>query len=269
MEKSAIQQIQESANIPALVEQLKGTKTPVAAIPSSFDLKNLESYMPFRSAYRLSFKTLLPIDFFDYAQEYDNENAKCFIDQEGMSAELVFDLGDNDGPGHQNHKAHLSLKRTEAYRALLGVAGAKLSQKDASEFIEDWADHMVVSSSEGVDMSPAQASKKMRDLTIEAARSVNSKVDDFGYQASALDSVEAKNSDALPSFIYFACVPYQGLKETTFQLRLSIITSEDKPKISLRAIKLESKKEEMANEFKDLIVNGFKENQLKTFIGTI
>ncbi|WP_417623076.1 DUF2303 family protein [Parasphingorhabdus sp.] len=269
LDKSAIQLIQESANIPSLLMQINATKVPVALVPDSFSVKDLEKYMPFRASYRLNFNTALPSDFFDYAQEYDNDNAKCFIDPESMSASLIFDLGNEDQPEHQNHTANLNLKRTEAYRALLSIAGAKLSQKEAGDFIEDWADHLNITSTAGEVMTPAQASKKLRDLTIEAARSINSKVDDFGYQASALDSVEAKNSDALPSFIDFKCIPYQGLGETTFQLRLSILTGGDKPLVSLRVIKLESKKEDMANEFKALVVDGFKDNLLQTFIGTI
>lgn len=269
MEKSAIVQIQESGNIPAIIEQLSGTKTPVAALPSSFELKDLEQYMPSRSSYRLCYVTAIPSDFFEYAQEYDNANAKCFIDPEQMSANLVFDLGDIAAPQHQNHKAKLSLKKTEAYRALLSISGRSLQQKESGDFIEDWGDHLTINSTSGEVMTPAQASKKLRDLTIEAARSVNSKVDDFGQQASGFDSIEAKNSDALPSFIDFKCTPFQGLTATNFQLRLSIITSEDRPKISLRVIKLEATQEEIAAEFKALVLAGFEQNELKTFIGSI
>lgn len=269
MEKSAIEQIQHSANIPALLKQLIGTKTPVVALPKDFNLTSLESYMPERSSYRLSFETDTPKDFFAYAHGYDNADAKCFISSRTMSAKVVFDLGNTDVPLHQNHKAKLSLKQTEAFKSLLNINGAHLSQKEASDFIEDWSEHLVITSNTDQAMTPAVAAKQLRDLTIEAARSVNSKVHDFGAEASAFDSIEAKNADALPSFIKFACVPYNGLQERSFELRLSVITSSDKPKVSMRVIKLESVQEDITNEFKELVVEGFAKCELQTFIGEI
>lgn len=41
----------------------------------------------------------------------------------------------------------------------------------------------------------------------------------------------------------------------------------DKPQICLRIIKLEAQEEDMAEEFKELLVGMFADSQLKTFIG--
>ncbi|ELN1214995.1 DUF2303 family protein, partial [Escherichia coli] len=48
---------------------------------------------------------------------------------------------------------------------------------------------------------------------------------------------------------------------------LSIITG-DRPVLVLRIIQLEAVQEEMANEFRDLLVEKFKDSKVKTFIGT-
>ncbi|WP_244574776.1 DUF2303 family protein, partial [Escherichia coli] len=52
-----------------------------------------------------------------------------------------------------------------------------------------------------------------------------------------------------------------------FKLRLSIITG-DRPVLVLRIIQLEAVQEEMANEFRDLLVEKFKDSKVETFIGT-
>ncbi|MFK5898218.1 DUF2303 family protein [Escherichia coli] len=71
----------------------------------------------------------------------------------------------------------------------------------------------------------------------------------------------------MPVAFEFKCVPFEGLKERPFKLRLSIITG-DRPVLVLRIIQLEAVQEEMANEFRDLLVEKFKDSKVETFIGT-
>ncbi|MCI5442354.1 DUF2303 family protein, partial [Escherichia coli] len=78
---------------------------------------------------------------------------------------------------------------------------------------------------------------------------------------------EAKTKDIMPVAFEFKCVPFEGLKERPFKLRLSIITG-DHPVLVLRIIQLEAVQEEMANEFRDLLVEKFKDSKVETFIGT-
>ncbi|EPM5418065.1 DUF2303 family protein [Vibrio parahaemolyticus] len=59
MDKSAIQQIQESANAPQFLEQLEKAGFPVAALPESFDLHDLEKYMPNRNQFRGLMRTAI------------------------------------------------------------------------------------------------------------------------------------------------------------------------------------------------------------------
>ncbi|MGO0220836.1 DUF2303 family protein [Escherichia coli] len=81
------------------------------------------------------------------------------------------------------------------------------------------------------------------------------------------ETVEAKTKDIMPVAFEFKCVPFEGLKERPFKLRLSIITG-DRPVLVLRIIQLEAVQEEMANEFRDLLVEKFKDSKVETFIGT-
>ncbi|MCY1557308.1 hypothetical protein D9M68_941520 [compost metagenome] len=65
-----------------------------------------------------------------------------------------------------------------------------------------------------------------------------------------MDRIEAESQDRLPDALHFAVVPYEGLIERSFTLRLSILTGGDKPALKLRWVGEELQREEIAQEFK-------------------
>lgn len=271
MTKDAIQHIQETANIPAVIEQLgaAATQVPVSVIPNTMSIESLERFMPNASRYRLAFSTTSIDDFIEYNTEHDKVGATCFVDAEYMKAKSIFDLGTVDAPEHKENQATLALKKTSAFRAICNINGEKLPQKLAGEFIEDWADNIFVFTKAGDAMTPVQAAKSLQDLTVESAREVNSKVDDFGANMSAMERIEAKNQDLIPAEIHFACIPYSGLRERKFKLRVAILTGDDKPKLVFRIMQLDAIEEELADEFKQKLSDNFNELELKTFIGSV
>lgn len=270
MDKSAIQQIQQSAIQGQLVKHLesKETRVPLLVAPDNFEVKDLEQYMEYRSSYRFTFQTKSIKDFIQYGEDFDRVGALCFVDSSNMGARTVFDLGTLEEPLHQQHKAFLSLDKTAAFLALLDVNGNRMSQKQASDFIEDWADDIVIFNTSGDAMSPTQAANSLRDLTIETARSINTKIGDYSETMSAMEKVEAKNKDSLPGEIKFTCTPYLHLKKQVFKIRVSLITSGDRPALVFRIIKLESIQEEIAEEFKSMLVEGFDGLKVNVYIGS-
>ena len=62
-------------------------------------------------------------------------------------------------------------------------------------------------------------------------------------------------------------MPFEGLAERSFKLRLSIIGG-DRPTLVIRIVQLEAQQEDMATEFRDLLVGKFKDSQVETFIGS-
>ncbi|MCV1684551.1 DUF2303 family protein, partial [Escherichia coli] len=101
----------------------------------------------------------------------------------------------------------------------------------------------------------------VRKITIEANQTADFEDNDFSGKRSLMESVEAKTKDIMPVAFEFKCVPFEGLKERPFKLRLSIITG-DRPVLVLRIIQLEAVQEEMANEFRDLLVEKFKDSKV-------
>ena len=245
------------------------TKTPLLAVPESIGLKDLERYMPNRSSYRMDFETKSINDFANYAEEYDKEGAKCFVDSDRMSSKIIFDLGTEALPEHQRHTAKLQLDKTSAFKRLLAFSGTGSHyQKDAANFIEDWADFIAVTTSTDEAMTIAQAANAINSMTIESARSITSEADDFSEHLSAMERVEVKGKSRMPAKLKFTCVPYGGLDDREFEIRLSVLTGGSKPEISLRIIQLEKHEEDIVEEFKTILVEKFTDSKLNTFIVT-
>lgn len=270
MDESAITKIQESTTQAEIIEYLEDhpTNKPILISPENFDILELEQYMEHRSSYRFTFKTESISDFIQYGIDFDQVGAACFVDSSHIVAKTVFDLGTREEPLHQQHTAFLHLSETAAFSKLLFVDGARLSQKQASDFIEDWVDNITVYSTAGDFMHTKKAAASLRDLTIESAREINTKVDDYSESMSQMEKVEAKNKHLLPSEINFSCVPYLHLEKRDFTIRISLITSGDAPQLSFRIIKLESIKEEIAEEFKGILIDGFEKCKTKVYMGS-
>jgi len=270
MDESAINKIQEVVTQDRLVEHLESKKThvPVIITPQNFGILELERYMKNRSNYRFTFKTESIKDFIQYGNDFDEVGASCFVSSSNMVAKTIFDIGTLEKPLHQDHKAYLELTKTAAFLKLLSIDGTRLSQKQASDFIEDWEENINVFSTDGDYMGAKAAAASLRNLTIEAAREVNSKVGDYSESMSTMEKVEAKDKHLLPSEIKFSCVPYLHLNEIDFTIRVSLNTGADVPQLTFRIIKLESIKEEIAEEFKGILIDGLDGTETKVYMGS-
>lgn len=270
IEKTAIQHLQKSANMLELEEKLqsKDTNSTLMLVPEGFNIQDLEKHMLLRDSYRFSFNTKSIKDFVEYSQEFDQEGAKCFVDSDRMSAEVIFDIGTEEAPAHQRNKAGLSLDKSSAFKKILNIHGDHMVQREASDFIEDFSEFMVIATDSGESMTTAQAANAINKITIESARSMSSEIGDFSSNLSAMEREEVKGAEKFPSKIKFTCVPYLGLDAREFVLKVSVLTGGERPKLSFRIMQLEPQQEDIAEEFKENLVEKFKDCDLKTFIGT-
>lgn len=270
MDKSAIVQIQETANIPSLIEQLSGSQIPVALIPGrdgEFGISSLEKYQANASRFRGNFRTKCIPDFIEYVKKHDGEGVRCFIDQDDMSAKTIFDLGTLEAPLHKEHTSVLNLKKTAAFREMLQYEGDALKQRDLVEFIEDWKDNIKAFSVDGEEVSINTAIHSIRSITVENVNVVESIQEDFSETASAMEKIELKNREVQVKTLQFNCVPYEGLKDRVFDLRISI-TAERGVAMKYRIVGKEAVEEEIAVEFKDLIKSELESTKVETFIGS-
>lgn len=251
MEAKAIQLIQDTALL-ANAKQLD-TFTPVLALPSDVKLHNIEKFQLERSRFRGALVTHSLTDFANYVVAAKGPAAVGFVDGDAMACTVYFNLGDTEKPGHGDYSATLTLKKTAAFLALEQAAQRQHAQKDLSDWIEDWAPNLKALDADDKEIDLRKAAGAIRSISIEQARKSEHVVGDMSASRSAMDQIEAKSSEGLPAEFLFTVAPYEGLIARTIRLRVAVLTGGDKPTLRLRWIGEAQLREDLAQEFKQVV----------------
>lgn len=251
LSKEAIQLITDNALL-ATGKPLH-TYTPTALLPEGVKVIDLEKYQAGRSRFRGVLATNSLVDFSAYVTERAVEGARGFIDQEDMACTLIFNLGTNSVPGHADDRAVLRLKSSAGYKAVQAVPGRPMSQKELSDWIEDWNASLSATDDAGQQMSIVKAIAAVRTITIKASSESDHAISETRTSRSAMDQIEATSKETLPAALVFSVVPYEGLSMRNITLRVSVITSGAQPMLKLRWIGEEMQREEIAQEFKSVL----------------
>ncbi|UQY33792.1 YfdQ family protein [Pseudomonas fulva] len=230
--------------------------TTLAVLPEAARTLNLEQYQELRNRFRGDLKTHSLRDFCNYVTNHVDDLSAAgpsgFINQDNMSAQVLFNLGNPDTAGHADDTATLTLKPTAAFKAVEAIVGQKLSQQALAEWLEDWARNIEASAGEAK-LNIVAAINGIRRMTIKATSQRDSSVGDLSASRSAMDEIEAKSQETLPTSFHFTTVPYEGLQPALIVLRLSVITGNDAPVLKLRWVGEEAQREEFAEEFKNVL----------------
>lgn len=226
----------------------------VALVPDGCRPLSLEQYQIGRDRFRASLLTHSLDDFSNYVANHttEDQHPAGFVDQDRMSTTVLFNLGDATQPGHGDDTATLTLKPTAAYSALQAVVGQALSQQQLAEFLEDWMPHLLASANDEKLEMPA-AINAVRRMSIKATSQQDSVVGDLAASRSAMDAIEARSLDTLPTTFIFTTAPFDALTPADITLRVSVITGRDQPLLKLRWVGEEAQREAFADEFKQVL----------------
>lgn len=256
MDRTAIDAIQELSGDAARQVQ-NSLPQHVVAVPAGINLSSLEKYLQGRSRYRGTMVTQSIPDFVSYVKAHAGGDG--FIDAEDLEATVFFNLGTEAEPGHGDYTARLKLKATAEFQAMLQAGGKAYDQQAALDFIEDWS-HLIGAAKlddDGQvkdDIPLSRAIAAIRKVKIQATSSTETTQGTFHAAQSRIDSVEATSDAGLPDVLTFKALPYHGLRERTFLLRLSVSTSGPKPTLRFRVVGLDAVEEDIAREFKSLLL---------------
>jgi uncharacterized protein YfdQ (DUF2303 family) len=242
---------------------LQGMTTHVPAIvlmdgPGKTKVESIEHLQEHRARFRGTMTTNSMQDFVKYVVGRKG-SPRGFISAEridDLSCHVYFNLGDHAIPGHGDDLAILKPKMLPAFSVMKNINGKRLSQQELIDWIEDWH-HIVTASKVGDDggyMSTAAAVSAIRTLKIDVKAQQTNTVGNYGASRSALEEVEANREGSLPGFLSIRTAPFDGFKDRTFTLRLSVLTGAEKPALSLRWQQQEHQCEEIAQEFKERLV---------------
>jgi uncharacterized protein YfdQ (DUF2303 family) len=240
----------------------KDLKTHIPAVvlmdgPGKTKVESIEHLQEGRSLFRGTFATNSIKDFVRYVESRKGA-PRGFIAAEkieGLSCRMFFNLGDDKNPGHGNDIADLNPKMMPAFAAMRAICGKKLTQQELIDWVEDW--HHVVSAQNAGEafMGTAEAVAGIRSMKIDTKGQQTSTVNNFGAARSAMEEVEANRDGGMPAFLTLRTEPFERLMPRSFVLRVSILTGGDKPALTLRWQRQEHQCEEIAQEFKELLVS--------------
>lgn len=259
--------IQELALAQAIEAANKAVNRPSAvALPDTFGIHDLEQYLPNRRRLRGHMETSVIGDFAGYVAANKEPGARVFVNQQQMHAVAVLNIGTPTAPGHADNTATYKLQQTAAFKALGSIAtGQPLTQQRLAEFLEDWIEFVWCARDSAV-VPTMRAISAIRAITIEKLQKVASEEQQLSASRSAFESVKAEGND-IPALIQFRTVPYQGLAERNFTMRLAIITEGKAPSLTLRIVKAEEHAEQMATELANL-VRGAIDTDVPVLIGS-
>ncbi|MCH4563377.1 YfdQ family protein [Halomonas sp. EGI 63088] len=249
MDSQAIEKIESLVHAAAIGNP--GTDVPTMLVPAGYSLESLERYQQAPSRFRGTYATRSIEDFAAYI--HAQTAPQVFVDIDDMDALAFFDLGDPAAPGHAEHRARLALQKTAPYQAALQAHERAFGQKELAHWIEDWHSHIEGESSQGHELSPKQLANLVRKIEIKATAERTHEEGDWNAKRTGLDALDASTGTDTPAVIRFTCLPYEGLQLRTFDLRVSILTDDEKPRIKLRIMGLEGIQEEIGAEFKQVL----------------
>lgn len=229
------------------------TLIPTVVLSDDAKIIDLEKFQSGRSRFRGTYSTHSLADFSAYVVERAALGARGFIDQDAMSCALLFNLGTAEVPGHADDRAVLKLKPTAGYTAVQQIGGRGISQKDLSDWIEDWHQYLTPVDEAGNSIPVAKAIAAVRTITIKASSESETTVGETSASRSAMDQIEARSKETLPVSLQFSVIPFEGLTEQVITLRLSVITSGAVPVLKLRWVGEEVQREDIAQEFKSVL----------------
>lgn len=260
LDQNSIKSLQEQMAAIQLGKNIPQTFEPICALPDNFSIHSLEHYSEYRSRFKAKLETEHIASFLHYFQSNASDETPLFVSQDDMGASAMFDIGTVEQPQHGDHLVRLKLKKTAEMLAFEAVTGktdfgrpARLNQREAAEWIEDWRDSITAIDGESEQIEIKRVIATIRNITIDAKATRESSHGDLSESQSILESIEARSKEgSIPTYLEFKCIPHHGLREHTFAFRLSISTDE-KVGIKFTRIRPEKDQEEIAEGFVDLL----------------
>lgn len=236
MDASAIEKLQEAAAIrEAAIAVTRATTDHhgAVALPVGFSLVDVEHLQASPLRFRGTMKTADKDQFVRYCEGAGSD--VVYVNADAMAATAHFDLGHDEAPGFDEHRAVLTMKRTAEFQALKDIDGKTISQRDCSEWFEDWADLITASDEDGSIIDQHKLVSIIRRIEIKRKSDTGHEVDNYRAARSSLESVEASSKAGdLPKELSFSCSPYHGLQVCEIPLRLAMITGGDEPRFVVR-----------------------------------
>lgn len=145
----------------------------------------------------------------DYVVRHHDASTEVWSDSETARIFAVLNGNAIDEPGHSDHTALLTLRKTDAWKAWEAASGKLGSQVALAELIEERAVD-VVNPSSAVLLEVAQTFKGARSADFESSHRLSTGEVSFVYREQVAASAGKKGELAIPETFELALAPYEG-----------------------------------------------------------
>lgn len=261
MDATAIQAIaalRDAANMPCD----DANTTSLGVFASDFKLHNLEQFKPKRDRFRGVFSTESITDFVSYVLSHRSKDlnsfTKGFIEtKRALQCIVFFNLGNCDeSAGHADDKAILTLEPTPEYAAVLN-AKSRMNQREFIDFLEDWSDFIspVIKQEDDFEyLRMGAVINAIRNMKITSSSETTSNVRDTGSSRSAMEEIEARSADTLPTHFKLSTTAYPELPHRDILLRFLVGTDDQKPNFSVKITAHAAVTESIGQAFKAVLL---------------
>ena len=265
LSKKAITHIEANSKAGNLVVAKKATFEAII-LPDDMSIHSTEFLQKFKNRFTGHFSTDSIKSFAEYVNK--QEEKTCFIDSRKPIAKAIFDMGTKEAPLHCKHKAFIRLSKTADFESLNEFCINRADQIDLAEFIEDYRFCITATDDTGEKMDTNKAIMAIRKITINANQKTESEVKTFSTNKSINELIEANSQgDPLPAWITFSCIPYHGLMQRDFPMRVQASVSRNEISFNMKVQNFEKIIEETVYEFKELVTEAI-DSKTEIFTGS-
>lgn len=275
MDQSAINAISALSTANAAQTALNAEDISAVVLEKNYELKSLETFKETPDHFRAQFNTSVLSQFIYYIDATGNQQTGVFIDQEKMTAQAIIDMGHSEAPHWGRHRAHVAIKQTTAYAALIHLNNGHLSQQDFIDFAEDWSANIAFYYGDANEITRddavfKQTIKTLRKIKLSSTAVSENTVENFSASRSAMEDIEVTaGNEKPPAGFIFRTVPHDGFDEVAFACPLRAITDTKAVQLKYRIMQLDQQKLNIAEQFKEKITNGIKAAGVGIYIGNM
>ena len=268
IEKTAIDRL---LDLGVVISEDSALPLATAFLPPNYTLVSTEKFQDQPSRFRRTFTTPRLSNFIRYVERHANSASALFISDDVSKVVAVLNHGSETNPLWGDNKAVLALEHTPEVKAMLGACKRNLSQQEIIDFVEDWTQRGAIQmlDSMGAVISPQSAIGALRRIKIEAKGSTTVEQGQMRAARSSMEEIEAKGADdMLPYALRLIGSVYPETNSRTVIMRMSVLTSGDKPQFSLRVMEWDWHLAELAKEIEERIASDLSTAQVQVFVGS-
>jgi uncharacterized protein YfdQ (DUF2303 family) len=154
-------------------------RKPAIIIGSS--IVDTENLLAGRVRFRGAFSTQIPYAFAEYVNLAGSHGkTSVYVDPDKVTATAFLNEGNKSDPGHCDWTAKLALVATAGFSALLAINGIRASQRELSDWLEDWSAMLTPVFPDGEPSTLRRAIAAVRAITFKAKDESTHVIDDGG-----------------------------------------------------------------------------------------